>query len=329
MQVRQSLRDNLVFRMRAPAMSRERARRMLDTYLMGRESSTLRSYQSSFRKLMGICQSINRSVFGLTEAARCEVWVECRRLEVSASGIKGISAVMSLILEVMGQEERISGRERVLKRSVIKASNMVKKKARRKEGTVEEVLCLVKEAKRTGSKSDYRVAMMAAICFFGIRRLADIQHVRVNDVVRCEDHLDIYLSRHKTDVEAEGAYFTLVKSGRRFNLDRFLDRYIRVMGISGDDALFPIELGKGSKRRAVTYNVMYASLVAMKTRLGMDKSLTWHSFRIGAATRGTLLGVRRNVIKRAGLWRSDAVDTYCRETNPGVILSLALTNDME
>ena len=46
-------------------MSTERARRMLDTYIMGRESSTLRSYQSSFRKLMGICQSINRSVFGL------------------------------------------------------------------------------------------------------------------------------------------------------------------------------------------------------------------------------------------------------------------------
>ena len=63
--------------------------------------------------------------------------VECRRLEVSASGIKGLSAVMSLILEVMGMEERISGREKVLKRSVIKASNLVKKKAKRKEGSLE------------------------------------------------------------------------------------------------------------------------------------------------------------------------------------------------
>ena len=163
---------------------------------------------------------------------------------------------------------------------------------------------------------------MAAICFFGIRRLADIQHVKVNDVVRCEDHLDSYMNRHKTDVEAEGAYFTLVKSGSRFNLDRFLGRYIRVMGVSGNDALFPIELGKGVKRRAATYNAMYASLEAMKTRLVVDKSLTWHSFHIGAATRGTSLGVRRNVIKRAGLWRSEAVDSYCRETKPGVILSL-------
>ena len=100
--------------------------------------------------------------------------------------------MMRLILEVMGLEEKISGREKVLKRSVIKASNIVKKKAKRKEGTVEEVLCLVEEAKRTGSRSVYRVAIMAAICFFGIRRLADIQYVRVNDVVGGEDHLDIY-----------------------------------------------------------------------------------------------------------------------------------------
>ena len=170
--------------MRSPKMSRERARRMVETYLMGRESSTLKSYQSSFKKLVEICQAIERSVFSLNEATRCEVLVECQRLGVSASGIKGLSAVMSLVLEVMGMEERISGRERVLKRSVIKSSNLVRKKAKRKEGSLEEVLALVKEAKRTRSRADFRVAMMAAVCFFGIRRLADIQHVKVSDVVR-------------------------------------------------------------------------------------------------------------------------------------------------
>lgn len=65
-----------------------------------------------------------------------------------------------------GSSSRISGREKVLKR---------------KEGSLVEVLGLVKEAKRTRSSSDYRVAMRAAICFFGIRRLADIQHVRAQD----------------------------------------------------------------------------------------------------------------------------------------------------
>ena len=52
-----------------------------------------------------------QSSFGMESFA-----VECRWLEVSASGMKGLSAVVSLILEVMGLEERISGREKVLKR---------------------------------------------------------------------------------------------------------------------------------------------------------------------------------------------------------------------
>ena len=147
--------------------------------------------------------------------------------------------------------------------------------------------------------------------------------------MRGDDHLDIYMRRYKTDVEAVGDYFTLAKSGRRFDLDRFMRSYIRVMGVSDTDALFRIELGEGAKKRSVTYNTMYTSLEAMKERLGMEKSLTWHSWRIWAATRGTALGVRRNIIKRAGLWGSEAVDVYCRETNPGVVLSLALANDVE
>ena len=175
-----------------------------------------------------------------------------------------------------GREDLRTG-ERVLKRLVIKSSNVGRKRAKRKEGSLEEVLALVKEAKRTRSRADFRVAMMAAVCFFGIRRLADIQYVKVSDVVRGDDHLDIYMRRYKTDVEAVGDYFTLAKSGRRFDLDRFMRSYIRVMGVSGNDALFPIELGEGAKKRSVTYNAMYTSLESMKERLGLEKSLMWHS----------------------------------------------------
>jgi len=45
--------------------------------------------------------------------------------------------------------------------------------------------------------------------------------------------------------------------------------------------------------------------------------------------KGTALGVRRNIIKKAWLWRSEAVDVYCRKTDPGVVVSLVLANDKE
>ena len=45
---------------------------------------------------------------------------------------------------------------------------------------------------------------------------------------------------------------------------------------------------------AVSYAVMYHSLEALKKKLELDAGLTWHSFRIGSATR-TKLEVRRSV----------------------------------
>ena len=91
-----------------------------------------------------------------------------------------------------------------------------------------------------------------------------------------------------------------------------------MMGIRRNEALFPRNLGKGPKREAVTYSIMYQS-----------GSLTWHSFRIGSATRGTSLGVRRSVVKGAGKWKSSCVDVYCREEDAGVILSGALVDNLE
>ena len=59
-------------------------------------------------------------------------------------GLKGLSAVISLVREVLGQSEDISGREKVMKRAVIKASNLNKKKNKRKGATIRDVLDFVK-----------------------------------------------------------------------------------------------------------------------------------------------------------------------------------------
>ena len=64
----------------------------------------------------------------------------------------------------------------------------------------------------------------------------------------------------------------------------------------------------------------------LKERLGLDSRLKWHSFRIGSATKGNILGVRRSVVKGAGNWKSSAVDGYCREEDPGVVLSQELAD---
>ena len=51
------------------------------------------------------------------------------------------------------------------------------------------------------------------------------------------------------------------------------------------------------KSMAASYAMMYQAPEGAKEKLGLDKNLTWHSFWIGSATRGSVLGVRHN-----GVW---------------------------
>ena len=86
-------------------MPEGKLQRLVEVYFKGREMSTMKSYESSFRKLGGLCRECDLSVFRLDEGARCSLWVEARDSKISAASMRGISAVISLLQEVMGEEE--------------------------------------------------------------------------------------------------------------------------------------------------------------------------------------------------------------------------------
>ena len=142
--------------------------RMVDAYLKWRKGSTIRSYQFSYKRLLEICGKCGISVFGLNEEARYEIWLEARGERLSIGSVRGISAVISLLKEVMGEEDAYSGRERILKRALAKESNLEKKK--RKTGTMGDVESLVLEAEKSNRKEDWVIAAFAVVCYFGSRR---------------------------------------------------------------------------------------------------------------------------------------------------------------
>ena len=57
-------------------MPEGRLQKLVDVYLRGREQSTRKSYESSFRGLGKLCGGCELSVFGLDEEARCQLWLE-------------------------------------------------------------------------------------------------------------------------------------------------------------------------------------------------------------------------------------------------------------
>jgi integrase len=307
-------------------MKEARLMRMVDTYLKGREGSTMRSYQSSYKKLVEICRKCGISVFGLTEEARCEIWLEAREDRLSVGSVRGISAVISLLKEVMGEEDACSGRERILKRALAKESNLVKKKRKRKTGTMGDVESLVMEAERSNKNEDWVIAALAVVCYFGCRRLADVMRIKVGDVTWEGGKITLFMKKQKTDILNEGDSFTMAVGGKGFAIKEFLVRYMDKLELGRKDVLFPGSFQRKSRDVSVTYAVAYHGLEDLKERLGLDSSLKWHSFRIGSATKGNMLGVRRSVVKGAGNWKSSAVDGYCREEDPGVVLSQELAD---
>ena len=270
------------------------------------------------------------SIFRMEEEQRCAIWVEAGLAGISAAGVRGISAVINMIRELMGLGDTTSGRERTIKKSVVKEMNLKKvQKEKRRPGTIRDVKAIVEEAKRTNSKADWRLAAMVVLCFFGCRRHDDLVRIRVEDVTMSRDKIRVFMRKNKTDRYHEGAVCSITVGGRAFDVKGFLEDYFRRLGLEKGFCVVPKNLGKGRKEVPTIYPVMYKELEVMKGKVGLQGNLTWHSWRIGSATRGNQLGVRRTSIKAAGLWKSQAVDGYCREEAAGLALSQALADSWE
>ena len=220
----------------------------------------------------------------------------------------------------MGEEESSSKREKTVRKALAKKSNLEFRKRKRGPGNWGDLESLVCEAEYGNQLKDWRTSALAVVCYFG--RLGDVIRVKGKDVIMEKDKITVWMRKQKTDKLNEGDSFCMVAMGNGFSIRRFLESYI-----SSNNALFPKNVKKGARSVAATYAVMYQALEGAKEKLGLDTNLILHSFRIGSATRGTVLGVRRSVGKGAGKWHSGCVDLYCREEDPGVVLSRALVED--
>ena len=64
---------------------------------------------------------------------------------------------------------------------IVELAKCTAKKEKRKAGTIKDVKALVKEARVTQSRKDWRVAALSVLCYFSCRRMGDLIKVRVED----------------------------------------------------------------------------------------------------------------------------------------------------
>ena len=208
-------------------MPEEKLQKLVQVYMKGREESTLRSYESSFKMLGGLCEELGLSMFRLGEEARCYLWVEAREKKFSVAKVRGFSAVISLLKEVMGEEENISKREKTLKKALAKQSNLETTKRTRVPGTWTDVKKIMLEAERKNKRKEWRLAVMVVMCYFGCRRFSDIVKLKVKDVVITDEEVEVFMKKQKTDVFNEGDSFKMVAKGGDISLKKGFGKLYR------------------------------------------------------------------------------------------------------
>ena len=181
-----------------------------------------------------------------------------------------------------------------------------------------------------------RCLILQIFLFFGMRRFADINHLKVKDVrFLLGGDVEVSVGKTKTDQLGHGFVFTM--SGKKkagISIPEMIRWYLDSLSLQDCDYLFPRLRGskgsKGSKRgvvavgdKAVAYSTALADLKKVTMKLGMP-SITLHSGRVGTATEGVAANVGRDKIRICGGWSSSAMDVYVKPSDAGVSFNNAM-----
>ena len=301
-------------------------------YLAGRERNTIAGYEGAFKWVRSFGQQCGRVVWDWGEGEVAGLVVKLTKERKGENLMKKCSAVVNLVNEAMGKEAPTkSGALKMVKKTAVKTMNKEKRrKMDKKPMTVEDMARMIKEIFLESRKVDFKSKQILALMtmlFFGVKRFGDVQKIKVRDVVFKEDGgVEVWMRVCKTDVQGRGKVFRM--SGSRtggVSVAKILRWYVRSLGLRQEDYFF-CKIGRKSEVLGsdfIKYQEARASFDREQEYLGI-RGLTLHSGRVGAATEASEEGVSRDNIKKAGDWRSEAVDVYIKSKDQGKEVSRAL-----
>ena len=316
--------------------STQEARVQASYYTRGREASTIATYNTEYRRLVRFCQETGRSLFNFKESDLIQFIVTRSKAGASEGQLKQGLAVVNLICEVCKvQSPTKSEIVAKVKLAAFKDANEGKRKIQRRGLKMTDIKMMMKKCYRKDASKvkpeRRRMVTMLTFCYFGCKRFSDINKIKKKDVVFMEDDsIKVWVSRSKTDKKREGYEFSMSgKKSGKFSVRKLVKWYFKSLGNVPDEGYIFPKFRKFSPLwdSHVTYGMARAQLEKEKEVLGLDSTITWHSGRIGSASRAAEKGVSRDTIKKCGHWVSDAVDLYTRVDNPGIIMSDRLLED--
>lgn len=170
-----------------------------------------------------------------------------------------------------------------------------------------------------------RLCSMFLLAFAGFFRYDEISNLQRCDVINFKSHIQIFVSKSKTDIYREGAWVIVAATGSSLCPVTMLNRYLVLANMTDETDegyLFrPLYFSKKSgehKTRPgkLSYTRCREMLIEALTAVGVDpRPFGFHSLRSGGATAAANRGVPDRLFKKQGRWRSEtAKDGYVKDS---------------
>ncbi len=301
----------------------ERAARVY--FAQGIAESTARRYEAAWRRYVALCTRLGEAPLPVTEdkaialvVTLAEQGMRTATIKYHLAGLRQAQIKAGLPAPVWGAMARLGQiRTGIARHSAVHGSTLLE----RDPITPAHMRALQRTWSSKGEKGTMLWAA-ACMCFFGCLRAGEAlapdegefdpkAHLSFEDVtvdsLKNPEVVWVRIKESKTDRLRKGATVSLGRSGTQLCPVKAILEYI-VQRKKGPGPFF-----RGTSDRGLTRKRFVEEVKAALEEAGEDsRTISGHSFRIGAATEAAKCGASAQEIKAMGRWRSREYQGYVR-----------------
>ena len=166
-----------------------------------------------------------------------------------------------------------------------------------------------------------RFILICILGFAGFFRIGELLSIKIKDIIQLDNHLEITISKSKTDQLREGHVVYVARTGNRTCPHFWLTKYLKQTGLKKEDYLIcRLAKTKIGHHALGQYSISYET--ARKTFLehlaqvypNHNNTIGLHSLRSGGASSAADKGVSDRLIGKHGRWSSNSCrDGYIKD----------------
>lgn len=272
-------------------------------------SSTMARYTYSWRRFRAFCEDVGESCVPAQPLTVALYLTEVLAAAKTFSVVRLASAAVAAFHEAVGLQSPTNDK---MVHAVWEAAHRMLPDGANKKEPLElrhlEAICAC-FAGPTCSLLDLMVCTAISLAFFGFLRYADLAELRVDWVLICSHHLDLFLQQRKTDQFRLGQWLVVCAWVNSPACPVMLvRRLVERAGLAGHRPLFSKLTPTGdayADAQPIPYATLRTLFLEKFAAIGLDTSkFGTHSCRAGGATLAANHGVQDKLWMEHGGWRS-------------------------